>query len=150
MIARGFLALALCPGLGILTGGWLAQQVTALARRVQPPGADWGKTALIGTDLLYGAVAGCAVGLVFALTVIWCAGRGPRSAQRALADLLLIVLGLLFIVDWVTYVGLVPNAAELWAKLLPVTAGVWGLGLALSVVAMRKAVREPRLAEAEA
>ncbi|MGD8238726.1 MAG: hypothetical protein PVH68_09255 [Armatimonadota bacterium] len=149
MIARSVLAFALCPGLGILAGGWLGQQVTSLSRAAASADADSGG-GLIGGDLLYGAAAGCAVGLFFAIALIWCAKRGPQSAQRALADLLLIALGLLFIVDWVTYVGLVPDAAELWAKLLPVNAGMWLLGLALSVVAMRKVMRGRHVVEAEA
>jgi hypothetical protein len=148
MIARGLLALILCPGLGILSGGWLAQQVTTLARATQPSAGEAGTAPLFGMDLLCGAAGGCVVGLLFALTLIWCARRGPGSAQRAFADLLLIGLALLFLVDWVTYIGLVPRAAELWASLLPVNVVVWLLGLALSVVAMRKARRVRRMAEA--
>jgi hypothetical protein len=148
MIVRAFLALTLCPVLGVLTGTWLTQQVAAISSKTQLPAVSESPTTLMGMGLLHGAAAGCAIGFLYAVTLIWCARRGPHSPQRALADLVIITLGLLFVVDWVTYIGLVPNADELWMKLLAVNAGVWLFGLLLSVVAMRNAVRRPPMAEA--
>ena len=150
MMARGFLAFTLCPGIGILSGGWLSQQAVPLARMAQALDSPSDDVAVIAMDLLYGAGAGCVLGIVFAVLVIWCAQRGQRSAQRALADLLIIALSLLFIADWLTYVGLVPDAAELWPKLLAVNATVWLAGLVLSIMAVRKAVRTPTATEHEA
>lgn len=150
MMTRCFLALTLCPGIGILTGGWLSQQATPLARAARASDSTSHDAVVIVMDLLYGAGAGCAIGIVFGLMLIWCARCGRRSAQRALADLLIIALGVLFIADWLTYLGLVPNAAELWPKLLAVNAGVWLVGLVLAALAVRKTLRGSRSAGAEA
>ena len=150
MIVRSLLALMLCPGLGILSGAWLGRQATLLVRAARFGASEVNDASLVSLDIVYGAGLGCVAGLIFAVMLIWCARRGHRSTQRALADLLVVALSLLFIADCITYMGLVPRAAELWPKLLAANAGVWLLGLLLTVLAVRNAVARPTPAGAEA
>ncbi|MFQ6134148.1 MAG: hypothetical protein ACE5R4_19045, partial [Armatimonadota bacterium] len=126
MIARTLLALLVCPFLGAVTGRWVMEKADGWLRA-------GGLGVPLHVDPAYGALGGLGVGAVFAGVMIWCFGRGRRSPQRALADLVIIPLASL---------GLL-NAFYLTESTSAVAAVAWLLGLLLCLIAFgRHLVRE--------
>ncbi|MFQ6099122.1 MAG: hypothetical protein ACE5O2_15430 [Armatimonadota bacterium] len=147
MTTRSFLAIVLCPVLGIVSGSWIGAVLLpwGLARA--------GYSSPTGTmDLLpyvlFAAAAGLLVGLAWAPILIWLFARGSASPQRALADLVTIGLGTVAFADGVCGLAWRVGAGSLrlsslieaaWPKLWATTCVVWLLGLSLSLVAFRRA-----------
>jgi len=120
MIARTLLALMLCPFLGALSGSWLVHKVMGwlATGRLRLP---------FVLDPAYGVLAGLGVGMVLAGIMIWCFSRGSRTPQRALADLIIIPMAIIALVD----------AFHLTETTWAVTAVAWLLGLVLCLIAVR-------------
>ena len=144
MTSRSFLAIVLCPTLGLVAGSWVAVEAIpwALSTLGHPPaGGAVGELQ----HMLYGAAGGVVVGLIWSGVMIWLFARGPGSPQRALADLITIALACAGLVDGglglANLRGLVTPGERVWHGLWSGTAIVWLLGLALSLIAFRRARR---------
>ncbi len=136
VIARIFIAAAVCPTLGGVVGQDLA---SAAGRTVRLGGGAFARWEVIGL------FAGASAGLLYAALAIYCVVACGERVRARIADPVVLTLGALAVLELV--VRRTPVTPALMSTIRGVTIFAWLLGLLVVVLAIEY---RPRPAPAEA